>query len=192
MGTVLLRETYLNKHHNAPIIQKALASQDINIGLDGAIKVAKAIRAPMWDWHYVFGYSMLALLLIRGAMFIWHRDRAVWHESMLGSRELRSCVFDAERRKCLETHRYHRAWVHSLYIVFYVAAVIGVVTGVVLYLNAYAGLEFTSVAKHRVEDVHKIVGWTVIGFIPVHIAGVLLAEIRDGNHEVSNMIDGGT
>jgi Ni/Fe-hydrogenase 1 B-type cytochrome subunit len=191
IATVILRETYLNKHHNAPIIQKALADQDISISLAGAIKVAKAIRAPMWDWHYVFGYTVLALLIMRGAMFIWHRDQAVWRESLFGSSELRACVFDGECRRRVEPRRYHTAWVHCLYILLYAGLVIATITGVILYLNAYAGLAFAHPTKQLFEDIHIVVGWFVVGFVPVHIAGVVIAEIKTKNHEVSNMIDGG-
>ena len=60
LATVVLRETYLNKHHNAAIVQSALADQHISITLEGATKVAKAIRGPMWEWHYYLASSSSA------------------------------------------------------------------------------------------------------------------------------------
>lgn len=192
LATVVLRETYLNKHHNAAIVQSALADQHISITLEGATKVAKAIRGPMWEWHYYFGFVIVGLLILRGALFIWQSDRAVWRQSLFGSRELRRCVFDADRRSKVDPRRYHMAWVYCLYLVFYASLTTAALTGILLYLYTfYGGLGLTKPTEHIFVDTHQIVGWFVVCFVPVHIAGVVIAEIRNKQHHVSDLIDGG-
>ena len=192
LATVVLRETYLNKHYNAAIVQKALADQNITITVEGATKVAKAIRGPMCEWHYVFGFAIVGLLIVRGALFIWQSDRAVWRESLLGSRDLRRCVFDSQRRRQMDPHRYHMAWVYCLYLIFYAALTLAACTGVLLYLYFfYGGLGLTKPDAHVFVDIHQFVGWFVVFFVPVHIAGVVVSEIRNKQHDVSHMIDGG-
>ncbi|WP_456449267.1 cytochrome b/b6 domain-containing protein [Hydrogenimonas sp.] len=63
--TVLLRETFLDKKEMAAIVTQKLASFGVALGSDQAIAVAKAIRAPMWEWHYIFALFLGLSIVLR-------------------------------------------------------------------------------------------------------------------------------
>ena len=65
VGTVLLRETFLNINTNADILTQKLQTLDISITHESAIMLAKALRAPLWDMHILLGYGLVALLVYR-------------------------------------------------------------------------------------------------------------------------------
>lgn len=68
--TVLLRESVMDKHSVGTIIQTKLGELGTAITEEQAIMIAKAIRAPMWDWHIYLGIAMSLLLVWRLAMVI--------------------------------------------------------------------------------------------------------------------------
>lgn len=65
LSTVLLRKTFLSYKQNATLLRDELAKLDIDITIESAKLIAKTIRTPMWEWHYIFGFSLIALLIYR-------------------------------------------------------------------------------------------------------------------------------
>src|ERR1700712_2686464 len=63
--TVLLRMGWMNINSVGAIIQKNLAASGISISLKAAVAIGKEIRRPMWSLHYIAGYIMIGLYLIR-------------------------------------------------------------------------------------------------------------------------------
>jgi len=56
MLTVFLRLNWMEKNHVATILTDNLATLDVTITKDQAIKIAKQIRKPMFEWHLIIGY----------------------------------------------------------------------------------------------------------------------------------------
>jgi len=69
-GTVALRKTFLSWHTNAAVIQGKLAQTGVQISDESAKMIAKAIRAPMWEWHYVLGLFLAISIAIRIYMIV--------------------------------------------------------------------------------------------------------------------------
>jgi cytochrome b561 len=38
---------------------------NMSISIDDAKNIAKAIRNPMWDWHYYFGFALVIMVIYR-------------------------------------------------------------------------------------------------------------------------------
>ena len=63
--TVLLRSTFLDKKAVAEILLQKLAALGVHLDPEQAIDVAKVIRAPMWEWHYIFALGLGAAIALR-------------------------------------------------------------------------------------------------------------------------------
>src|SRR5210317_659589 len=67
--TVLLRKTFLSWRSNSEILATKLSSMDIEVSSEQAKLLAKAVRAPMWEWHIILGYALAILLVYRIVLF---------------------------------------------------------------------------------------------------------------------------
>jgi len=63
--TVFLRLNWMEKNHVAGILIDKLSALDITISKDQAIKIAKQIRKPMFDWHIYVGYFAAGVFVLR-------------------------------------------------------------------------------------------------------------------------------
>jgi len=167
LGTVLLRKTFLSYHTNAAVIMDELAKLDMAITLDAAKAIAKTIRAPMWEWHYIFGFALAALLVWR----IWLHFKE------------RSLCFREEMKNAPTLHE---KGVYAMYGGVYGFIIVMTVSGFVLYFGKDMGLD--KELLHTVKEVHEILMWFFVVFVPAHIIGLLVAENRGDKGIVSDMI----
>lgn len=63
--TVFLRLNWMEKNHVAAILMDNLSNLDIEITKDQAIKIAKQIRQPMFEWHITIGYVATGIYILR-------------------------------------------------------------------------------------------------------------------------------
>ena len=168
IGTVLLRKGFLSYRENAQIILDKLAAIDVSITLDQAKTIARAIRAPMWEWHIILGYVLAFLLLYRIILFFTDSGRQSF------------------RFKELDIH--HKL-VGAGYIVIYIALFFMAISGLVIHF--YQELGLLKESAHDIKEVHEAVYQIVLYFVPLHIIGVVAADMRDEKGIVSNMINGG-
>ncbi len=63
--TVFLRFNWMEKNHVAAILIDKLSLIDITISKEQAIKIAKQIRKPMFDWHIYIGYVATGIFVLR-------------------------------------------------------------------------------------------------------------------------------
>ena len=63
--TVFLRLNWMEKNHVAGILMDKLSLINITITREQAIKIAKQIRKPMFDWHIYIGYAASGIFALR-------------------------------------------------------------------------------------------------------------------------------
>ncbi|NWF67038.1 MAG: cytochrome b/b6 domain-containing protein [Campylobacterales bacterium] len=103
--TVLLRKTFLSYKTNGLLIQNKLMELNMTISIDDAKNIAKAIRTPMWDWHYYLGFALALFFIYR--IFIGFKNLKI------------DKSFDGIR--------------HATYALFYILLGFMVISGVTLY-----------------------------------------------------------
>jgi len=168
LGTTFLRKTFLSYKTNARIIQDGLAKMDMEISVDAAKNIAKEIRSPMWEWHYIFGFMLVLLFIYRLVLHFTSRP-----------------LFSAAE---LKESGMHDKGVAFLYLVLYLLTGIMSVTGIVMYFGAELGFEKDTVKA--IKEFHELLMYFFAFFVPVHIAGVFMAEQKQQKGIVSNMIGG--
>ena len=164
--TVLLRWTFFSKHTNADILTQKLLSFDITISSEQGVLLAKAIRAQMWEWHIYLGYALAALVIFR--VYLYFKDSS------------QKIPF-----KDLDMH--HKGVKVSYYLLYTILSVM-VISGLFIYF--YKELGISKNFAHDVKEMHELLYYYIAIFVPLHIAGVFMADAKDENGLVSSMIHG--
>ncbi|MFA6196043.1 MAG: cytochrome b/b6 domain-containing protein [Sulfurimonas sp.] len=166
LGTVFLRKTFLSWRDNAEIMMQKFAEMGVVITKEQAKVVAQIIRDGMWEWHIILGYALAFLVLYRIYLFFKERD----------TKEIFSSL------------TLHKKGVKSLYYIFYATLVFMSVSGLVIEFYEFLGL--AKETAHAIAEVHEAVFNFILIFVPLHIAGVIIAENKDEKGLVSTMING--
>lgn len=168
IGTVLLRKGFLSYKANAQIILDKLSGIDVTITLDQAKNIARAIREPMWEWHIILGYALAFLVVYRIVLFF----------TLSGKKSFQF--------KELDTH--HKL-VSAGYIVIYATLFFMAVSGLVIHFYQELGLLKDTV--HDIKELHEAVYNVILYFVPLHVAGVVIADMKAEKGITSDMINGG-
>lgn len=166
LGTVLLRKTFLSWKTNSALIQEKIAETGGQIDPALAKDIATTVRDRMWDWHYVFGFSLAALFVFR--LFILFRNR--------------------DTRPNIAGLNLHHKLVQFGYVAFYAMTLLMIGSGFLMYFKESLGLA-KSTADFLKEN-HETAMWFFAIFTGAHIVGVFIAENRDEPGIVSRMING--
>jgi len=169
VGTVLLRKSFLSWRTNSEIIIQKLSEINIDITAAQAKVVAKAIRAPMWEWHYILGYALGALVAWRIALFFTQSGRRSYQQ--------------------LKKESFHKKIVKLGYLLIYVVLFFITVSGFVMYFYETIGLAKDT--AHDIKEVHELFYYVLLYFVPLHVIGVFVAENRDEKGILSDMVNGG-
>lgn len=164
LATFFLRKTFLSWRTNSQLIVDKFELEDIEVTTELAKATAKAIRAPMWEWHIIFGYILAGLIIFRIIIFI------------------------KEGVSYKDFSSLHRKGITALYTVFYILVTFMTISGLVIYFGA--DLELSKDFRGSLKDIHEYVAWFFVFFVPLHMGGVLVAELTDEKGLVSKMISG--
>lgn len=169
LGTVFLRKTFLSWRTNSELLTQKLSEINLEVTADQAKVLAKAIRAPMWEWHIILGYALTALLLWRIILFFTHSGK--------------------QNYKNLKTESFHKKMVKIGYIGIYAILAFMSISGLVIHF--YEELGLLKDTAHDIKEVHELVFNAILIFVPLHIIGVVIAENRDEKGIISDMVHGG-
>jgi Ni/Fe-hydrogenase 1 B-type cytochrome subunit len=169
LGTVFLRKTFLSWRTNSELLTQKLAEIDLSVTEAQAKVLAKAIRAPMWEWHILLGYALAALLLWRIALFFTTSGR----QSFLHFKQA----------------TLHRKVIKLGYVGIYLVLLFMAVTG--LTINFHELLGISKELAGDIKDIHELVFNAVLIYVPLHIIGVVIADIYEDKGIISRMINGG-
>jgi len=181
--TVLLNSTLLKGRNSSGLIKSTLQQAGNQATDDQARSVAHALSDKVWDIHIYFGYALAALLLFRIILeFFQLADQKLM-------RKIKAVYSDFKQTQKNREQAVHELTVKIIYLAFYVVLIIMVLTGLFLafedFFAPYKAIRGT------VKSIHNFGMYMVLAFITVHIAGVFLAERKDGKGIVSDMINGG-
>ncbi len=169
LGTVFLRKTFLSWRANSEILAAKLSGMDIEVSSEQAAILAKAVRAPMWEWHILLGYALAVLILARAALFFTQSGRQNF--------------IDISRSSL------HKKMVRIGYIGIYAVLVFMALSGLLLTFSEEMGLLKETV--HTIKELHESVFNAVWIFVLLHIAGVVVADNTNEKGISSDMINGG-
>ncbi|MBN2768775.1 MAG: cytochrome b/b6 domain-containing protein [Campylobacterales bacterium] len=166
LATVLLRKTFLSWRANSELIVSKLSSFGMSITHDQAVSLAKAIRAPMWEWHIILGYILVALVVYRIILVFTHSG--------------------IQNYTNFDTKDLHQKAVSAVYLLFYGIIIIMSISGLLLTFNDKLGLSENF--EHTIKELHEFLFNGIWIYTIIHIAGVIIAENKDEKGITSTMI----
>ncbi len=105
----------------------------------------------------------------------------------------RVLLFFTQSRKqnyiALREENLHKKAVKVSYLVLYGVIAFMAVSGLVIHF--YDALDLAKETAHDIKEVHELVYNVILIFVPLHIAGVVIADITNEKCIVSDMINGG-
>ena len=170
LGTVFLRKTFLSWRTNSELLTQKLAEIDLSVTEAQAKVLAKAIRAPMWEWHILLGYALGALVLWRIALFFTQSGKQNYQN--------------------LSEKTLHKKLVSYGYIFIYSVLLFMTLSGFTIHF--YEELGLVKDTAHDIKEIHELIFNVLMYFVPLHFLGVIVAENRDEKGIISDMINGGS
>jgi Ni/Fe-hydrogenase 1 B-type cytochrome subunit len=182
--TVLFNSTITDDHATSDLMKNELQKSGATITAEQARDAAHALSDSVWGVHIYFGYALTALLLFRLILEYFQLTDQKFIRKFKSAYQQYNII-----KKNREIAR-HELAVKATYTFFYAVLTVMVVTG--LFLAFEDALAAYKSIRNTVKEVHGFCMYIVIAFIIVHIAGVYLAERKDGKGLVSDMINGGS
>lgn len=167
--TVLLRKTFLSKSANAAIIQDKLSAMSIHIDTEQALSIAKAIRAPMWEWHYIFAVILGIAILVRVIAMI--------------KGDAKMPIF-----KLIESQSLEEKLKNSVHLLLCLSILLIAISGAFYYYHDTLG--FAKESVKWVKEFHEFLLYPIVLFVTMHIVGVIKHELTTKECIVSKMIHG--
>ena len=168
LATVLLRKTFLSWRTNSEIIISKLSDNGIEVSAEIAKATAKAIRAGMWEWHYIFGLFLGISIIIRIYMMLTKQAQLPIIK-----------FFQAPK----ETKLQYGVYVFLCFFIMMMA-----LSGGFLYFHDTFG--FSEDGVHWVKELHELMMWGVVIFVSLHLAGVFKHELETKEPIISKMVHG--
>lgn len=182
--TVLLAKTLLNTRANIPLVQQTLQGKSVTVTDAVAKAVSHEFNDLMWHWHIYFGYALASLLAFRIIVeFFNPREQKLIPTIKKSLAWLRKPESNKQKTK-------HYVFVKCLYMFFYFALLVQACTG--LFMVYSDDVESLKDAREVTSDIHSVFMWVILGYVVIHIGGVLIAELKGPDKGiVSDMINGG-
>jgi Ni/Fe-hydrogenase 1 B-type cytochrome subunit len=181
--TILFQKVIVNAKHAVPEFQQAIAKGGGTLTEQQGRTVAHVISERIWAWHVWLGLALAFCWLL------W----TVMQALDPAGRRFGARLVAAARRYQLVAQAEHADARHALlakltYAAFYLFITTIVVTGLVLtFADEVPALRSV---KHLAEEVHNVTMYLIIGYIVLHVVGVLWSETTQDSGLTSRMISG--
>ena len=160
--TGFLRMYWMNKNNIVAVIESKTAASPLS--KEQMTDIAKTIREPMWAWHEIFAYVMIAAFVAR---ILYMLIKGIRFPNPFKSNKPIGERFQG-----------------FTYLYFYVFVFISAFTGICIHQGFFTSW------KENIETIHKWgVYWFPI-FIVLHLSGIVIAELTNKKGIASKMIGG--
>jgi Ni/Fe-hydrogenase 1 B-type cytochrome subunit len=176
--TILFQKVIVKAKTAVPELQ----SSGKEVSAPQARELAHIISDRIWTWHIYFGWALVALWVFRLGL------------QLTGPSELR---FSARLMEILRRYRLAPPaekgkagkilFAKTTYALFYLFITIMVATGLIM---IYEDVSWLKGIRHLAEETHNVTMFLIIGFIVLHIVGVVWAENKEEHGLVSRMVGG--
>ncbi|MDB5143999.1 MAG: hypothetical protein JWQ66_2712 [Mucilaginibacter sp.] len=180
--TVLVNSTVLKPWGNASLIADKLKEKGINVSDEQTRSAAFALSDKVWAIHTYFGYALVGLFLFRIAIeLLGLADKTLIRKISAAKRS-----FVSTKANRIATR--NEMFIKTSYALFYVLLMVMVTTGLALAFRDNIPLLRS---MHFIKYIHGFIMYLILGFIFIHLAGILIGERKRRKGIVSDMINGG-
>ena len=176
--TILFQKVIVKAKTAVPELQ----ASGKEVSVPQARELAHIISDRIWAWHIYFGWALVALWVFRPGL------------QLTGPSELR---FSARLMEILRRYRLAPPaekgkagkilFAKTTYALFYLFITIMVATGLIL---IYEDVSWLKGIHHLAEETHNVTMFLIIGFIVLHVVGVVWTESKEDHGLISRMVGG--
>ncbi|HEY6159688.1 MAG TPA: cytochrome b/b6 domain-containing protein [Bacteroidia bacterium] len=181
VAMVILASTLFDTGDNVGTVQEEVARKGGSVTMEQARAVAHEFNDKLWMMHKYAGVGIAFLLLFRIII-----EFAAKKEERLGrkiKRVLQLKFTGGEEQKQKRDYLLAKYG----YLLFYLLIFVMVITGLAL---VGENVPFLKSIRRPVKSIHNMVQWGIYGYIFLHLAGVVLADVTHSKGIVSRMIHG--
>jgi Ni/Fe-hydrogenase 1 B-type cytochrome subunit len=180
-ATVLLASTIFRTRNTVSMVRDELQQKGTAVNMEQARAVAHAYSDKLWDLHKWLGFGICLLVLARIIIEMTQPRE----ERLAGQLKKALQIKPAGRQTKMELQQYIQ--VKRIYLVFYLALLLMALTGLGL---AFEDIPFLRTWHSAIKQLHGFLQWVIYGFVLIHLAGVILADLGKQKGIVSGMIHG--
>ena len=181
--TILFQKVIVNAKQAVPEFQAAITKGGGMLSEQQGRAVAHVISERIWTWHVWLGVALA---------FFWLFWTVMQALDPAGRRFGARLTAAARRYKLAAPAEYadarHVLLAKLTYAAFYLFITIMVVTGLALIFAD--DLPWLGGMEHTVKEVHNVTMYLIIGYIILHVVGVVWADIHDDRGLISRMVSG--
>ncbi|HVU99531.1 MAG TPA: cytochrome b/b6 domain-containing protein [Puia sp.] len=181
LATVGLASTLFRTRNNIASVQTQLQKKGVAVNPDQARAVAHEFNDKLWGLHTWLGYILCFFVVVR-IVIEWTQPSA----ERLGRRLKAALTFKPSSPQ-ERGEQQHYLLVKRSYLVFYAAIAVMALTGLVL---AFENVTLFKEWRAPVKQLHAFVQYVIYGYVLLHLAGVIRADIGQFPGIVSGMING--
>lgn len=181
--TILFQRFIVQAKSAVPEFQQLLSKDNIALTEKQGRQLAHVISERIWEWHIYFGLTLVGFWVLR--IIIELRSPSPMKFSsrlmeVLRRYRLAPAAEKSEAGKVL--------FAKSTYALFYLFISIMAITGTILaYHNEVA---FFDSIEHTAEEIHNVTMYLILGFVVLHVGGVVWAELTKEHGLISRMVGG--
>ena len=183
LATILFQEVIVNSRTAVPEFQQAMSKDNVTITTQQGRAFAHIISERIWDWHIYIGLVLVGFWVLRLLLALRGPSNMRFSARLLEVARRYRLAPPAEKDAAGKV-----LFAKSTYALFYAFLAVMCITGLIL---VYADdLSFLRSIKHTAEETHNVTMYLIIGFIVVHVAGVVWAELTKDHGLISRMVGG--
>ena len=180
--TILFQKVIVNSRSAVPEFQQALSKDHVTITTQQGHAFAHIISERIWDWHIYFGWALVALWVLRLGLQLTGPSELRFSARLLEVLRRYRLAPPADKRKAGKI-----LFAKTTYALFYLFLTIMVATGLIM---IYEDVSWLKGIRHLAEETHNVMMYLIIGFIVLHVMGVVWAETKEDHGLVSRMVGG--
>lgn len=179
--TVGLASTLFRTRNNIALVQTQLKAKGVLVDGNQARAVAHEFSDKLWELHTWLGYILCFFVVARIVIEMTQPS-----DERL-SRRLGAALAFRPSTPQERGEQQHYLLVKRSYLVFYAAIAVMALTGLVL---AFENIALFKQWRAPVKQLHGFVQYVIYGYVLLHLAGVIRADLSQFPGIVSSMING--
>lgn len=181
--TILFQKVIVNSRTAVPEFQKAMSKQNVVITTQQGRAFAHIISERIWDWHIYFGYALVALWVFRLGLQLTGPSNLHFSARLMEILRRYRLAPPADKAKAGKI-----LFAKTTYALFYAFLTIMVFTGLIMVYHD--DVAFFDKIEHTAGEIHNVTMYLIMGFIALHVVGVVWTETTEDHGLTSRMVGG--
>ena len=182
LATILFLKVIVSPRSAVPEFLHDLDQQHVSLTARQANGFAHIIGDRIWEWHIWAGWGIVAFWVLRVFLQLTGPSELKFTSRLAEIMRRYRLAPPAEKGKAGKI-----LFAKTTYALFYIFITIMVITGVIM---IYEDVAWLKGIHHLAKETHNFTMFLIIGFIVLHVAGVVWAEIKEDHGLISRMVGG--